>query len=238
MTNQNPGCLAAIFRLFSPQRKKTAPSASQSVSHPQPVVEVLPPKPVVYPYRVRDDFLSRAEASFYHVLKSMMGERLLIFPKVSLAEIFFVAQSQDYQTYQNKIDRKRVDFLLCDPKTLKPVLAIELDDSSHQRPNRQERDAFVEKVFADARLPLARVPVRPAYNTQELASIFQSAMKTVTPEPQPALNAAPQTPQCSKCGVPMVKRVARRGSTPGQSFWGCINYPRCQEMLPNTVAQS
>jgi hypothetical protein len=231
MTNQNPGCLTAIFRFFSP-----SPAKSQ-LARTGPAIPTTPEKSVVYPYRVRDDFLSRAEASFYHVLKSMMGERLLIFPKVSLAEIFFVSQNQDYQSYQNKIDRKRVDFLLCDPKTLKPVLAIELDDASHQRPDRQERDEFVEKVFADARLPLARIPVRPAYNTQELASIFQPAMKTTTPESQTAPSVASQTRQCPKCGVPMVKRVARRGSNPGQSFWGCPNYPRCQEMLPDTQAQ-
>jgi hypothetical protein len=34
----------------------------------------------------------------------------------------------------NSLISTQVDFLLCDPKTLKPALAIELDDSSHARP--------------------------------------------------------------------------------------------------------
>ena len=47
----------------------------------------------VFPYRIRDDFLSPAELSFYHVLKSVVGTRLLICPKVSLSDLFFVKSS-------------------------------------------------------------------------------------------------------------------------------------------------
>lgn len=34
------------------------------------------------------------------------------------------------------------------------------------------------------------------------------------------------TPSCSACGVKMVKRNSKRGE-----IWGCINYPRCRQML-------
>ena len=37
--------------------------------------------------------------------------------------------------YENKISGKYIDFLFCDPVTMQPVLAIELDDASHQRKN-------------------------------------------------------------------------------------------------------
>ena len=33
-------------------------------------------------------------------------------------------------TYWNKINRKHVDFLICDDETLKPLVGIELDDST------------------------------------------------------------------------------------------------------------
>jgi len=227
--SKNPGCLAGLLQLFFPAPKPTRRSAPEPVVPVIPVVQAIR-EPEIYPYRVRDDFLSPAEASFYRVARGLLGERMLIFPKVSLAEIFFIARPDSYQTYQNKIDRKRVDFLLCDPKTLKPVLGIELDDSSHRRPDRQERDAFVEKVFADAQLPLARIPVRMAYDTRELAAQFQAAMQKQKAEaPAPAPSAA-GAPTCPKCGIPMVRRTSRRGNAPGQEFWGCANYPRCREM--------
>lgn len=33
---------------------------------------------------------------------------------------------------------------------------------------------------------------------------------------------------CPICSAPMVKRVAKRGTTAGNSFWGCSKYPRCR----------
>jgi len=36
------------------------------------------------------------------------------------------------------------------------------------------------------------------------------------------------TPSCPHCGIKMVRRKARKD---GQTFWGCINYPRCRQTL-------
>lgn len=43
-----------------------------------------------------------------------------------------------------------MDFLLCDRESLQPLLAIELDGHSHNRPGHQARDKFVDGVFAAA----------------------------------------------------------------------------------------
>jgi hypothetical protein len=222
MTTQKPGCLASLLRTFGLGKQDTG-------------ISVRYIEPELLPYRLRDDFLSSAEASFFQVLKTMIGDRLVICPKVSLAELFFVPRGDAYQTFQNKIDRKRIDFLLCEPRTLKPVFAIELDDSSHVRPDRQGRDAFVEEVFATAQLPLVRIPAQQAYNTHELIALFQAA--TQKKQAQPPIekqSASPQvgSPFCPKCGVPMVLRTAKRGNTPGQQFCGCPNYPRCKVLFP------
>jgi hypothetical protein len=128
--------------------------------------------PPEYPYNIRDNFLSPAEHSFYHVLKHIVADKALICTKVSLSDVFYVKSNDPsrFRTYTNKIDRKHVDFLLCDPKTLQPWVGIELDDKSHQKSDRRERDAFVEKVYEAAKLPLARFPVRRSYAPAELES--------------------------------------------------------------------
>jgi restriction system protein len=42
-----------------------------------------------------------------------------------------------------------------------------------------------------------------------------------------------QTAQtCPVCGSGMVRRVAKRGHSAGQSFWGCSQYPPCKGMRP------
>ena len=37
--------------------------------------------------------------------------------------------------------------------------------------------------------------------------------------------------RCAKCDSAMVLRTARKGRTPGVTFWGCENYPRCDFIL-------
>ncbi len=121
-----------------------------------------------YPYRLRDDFLSPAEFSFYKVLSSLTGARYTILTKVRLADIFFVIRPNENLPYFNRISSRHVDFLLCNPTTMKPIAGIELDDASHTQVSRQQRDEFVDKVFAAAELPILHMPVRQQYSAQEV----------------------------------------------------------------------
>src|SRR5207249_4046593 len=72
------------------------------------------------PYRVRDDFLSPAELSFYGVLRQAVGASYAICPKANLADVLFVAQPHLNHAYRNKIDRKHVDSLLGHPGVPRP----------------------------------------------------------------------------------------------------------------------
>lgn len=187
-----------------------------------------------YPYFVRDHFLSPAEHSFFLVLKSVVADSALISIKVGLGDLFYVksTDASKHRIYTNKIDRKHVDFLLCDPKTAQPIAGIELDDKSHQRSDRQARDEFVENVFQAARLPLVRVPVKHSYSTSELQALLQpylSSVKPVVPELQVA--AVEAGPSCPKCGSDMVLRTAKSGANQGEKFWGCSRFPHCRGML-------
>ena len=40
------------------------------------------------------------------------------------------------------------------------------------------------------------------------------------------------SPDCPRCGKPMAIRIARKGSSAGQSFWGCSAYPDCTGTRP------
>ena len=215
-----PGCLGFLFRLFVDK----APAKSAET----------------FPYLLRDDFLSPAEASFYRALVPAAGDRFTVFVKVNLADVLFVTRPNENIAARNRIDRKHVDFLFCDAQTLKPVLGIELDDSSHGREDRQKRDAFVEAAFAAAGLPLLRVPVQRGYDPQELAERIADAIlpKSIERPPVTAAQAAP--PQqaaserlCPKCGIPMVVRTAKQGDRAGRQFLGCPNYPKCRETSPS-----
>lgn len=193
------------------------------------------PSKIEYPYFIRDDFLSPAELSFFLVLKATVSDWAIILTKVSLKDLFY-AKSGDPSKFRiatNKIDRKHVDFLLCDPKTVRPIAGIELDDKTHQRPDRQERDEFVEKVFAAAGLPLARIPVKHAYSVSEINSILQQiALNKQVPLSKPLdEKPVPQSPACPKCGSSMILRTAKSGTNQGGQFWGCSQYPQCRGII-------
>lgn len=187
------------------------------------------------PYRLRDDFLSSAELEFFHVLEKMVPPEYLIIPKVRVADILFVP-NHDYK-YFNKIAAKHVDFLIVQKPHMRPVCAIELDDSSHTRASRYERDAWLEKAFSAAGFPLLRFQLRRAYSLSELRETLQSVLPQTSPAvSSPATSVADMPagvpPLCPKCGVPMVLRQPRRGEKSGTSFYGCANYPRCKAIVP------
>lgn len=57
--------------------------------------------------------------------------------------------------------------------------------------------------------------------------------QTPTAEPVRAATRAPapatdDVPVCPTCGGAMVRRVAKRGGSAGNAFWGCSSYPRCK----------
>lgn len=55
-------------------------------------------------------------------------------------------------------------------QTTEPLLAVELDDRLHRRPNRRSLDRFKDDVLAAAGVPVYRIPARQAYDPLELAA--------------------------------------------------------------------
>jgi len=212
---ENMGCLGFLLRLFGADASKAG----------SPVV--------VYPYRVRDDFLSPAELSFYHVVTTAAAQRAMVCPKVGLGDIFFVSRPQENRAAFNRIIQKHVDFLVCEPRTMKPLFGIELDDATHARADRQARDEFVRQAFAAASLPLLRFPVQRSYNVQEIATQMEPLLSGKGVPVAEKLDVAPggTAPQCPKCGVEMIRRTAGKGKSTGQPFYGCPNYPKCRQTV-------
>jgi len=241
-TTENPGCLFALLRLFG--FRAPAETAGRT------------PTEEPFPYRVRDDFLSTAELSFFRVLTLVVGTRAVICPKVGLGDLLFVTRPNENRSAYNRIRQKHVDFVLCDPTTLRPLFAVELDDRSHARADRAERDTFVDQAFAAASLPLIRIPAQSAYSTQDLTARLGPLLNGVptavppppTAAPTPAFAGTPYadnrgrhsysstvaatTPTCPKCGVTMTLRQVNRGDRLGESFYGCPNYPKCRHTQP------
>ena len=154
---ERSGCLGFILNLF-----QDSPPTKQVVT---------------FPYAKRDHFLSAGELRFYHILKPLVPEGYSLITKVNLADLFYVQRPNENRGARNKIDRKHVDFVICENNTMDPKLAIELDDSSHKRKDRVERDAFVDQVFEAAGLRLLHVKVVQTYDQVHLAEQIKTQLQ-------------------------------------------------------------
>ena len=92
--------------------------------------------------------LTQNEKHAFRILLSFCKEHdLLIFTKVRLIDLAQPKKgAADYATLRNKVIQKHVDFVICD-EDVNVKLIIELDDSSHSRPDRRERDQLVDEVL-------------------------------------------------------------------------------------------
>jgi very-short-patch-repair endonuclease len=138
------------------------------------------------PYQKKWYLLSPAERDFYETLHQAVGNRYVIFAKVRLLDLLWLPQNlSNRQTHMNRVQAKHVDFVLCHPQTIAPALVIELDDASHQLPERQERDLFLNEVLLGAGIPLLRVPVSKSFSDLALRSQILEAL-SVRSQPETA----------------------------------------------------
>jgi very-short-patch-repair endonuclease len=132
------------------------------------------------PYERRGVLLTPAEINFLRSLQIAVREDWQIFSMVRLADLIKVRpKTRKFQTWQNRIAGKHIDFVLCDNETLEVKLAIELDDGSHRRADRQERDRFVNTALAAAGLPLLRIRVEEKYETSVIRKDIEDALGIV-----------------------------------------------------------
>ncbi len=136
--------------------RKTFPSHLRVRAHRQVTSE----------YHAAESLLTTTELHFWHSLREAVGPRAHVLMKVRLADVL-MAGPHDLAALR-RVSQKHVDFLLCDPQTLRPLLALELDDTSHERPERQARDAFVNNAYAHAGLPVLHIPVSGRYDAVRL----------------------------------------------------------------------
>ncbi len=171
-----------IFAMLPPEKRRAIFAAEEKSE----------PSERPWPYTKRDKLLTPAELKFYHVLAQVLRHptdpagqpQCVIAMQVRVADVLRHKGGKNaggnWQKYQNKIDRKHFDFVLVKPDTTEIVCAIELDDTSHRRKDRQERDVFLDEACEDAGLPLMRVKAASSYNPNDIASNLKDSMRITT----------------------------------------------------------
>lgn len=116
---------------------------------------------------------SENERDTYRKLKELADANgYNLFAKVRLLDLVEpVKGNPQYRTYMNKIQSKHVDFVLCDQKLIARCI-IELDDNSHARKDRQERDSFVDEVLTSTGYTIIHCKWITDETTQEIITVM------------------------------------------------------------------
>ena len=221
-------------------------------------------KPDSYPYVMNQVLFSPAERSFLGVLEQAIGREYRVLGKVRVADVVSVNSMSDRSGWQkafNRISAKHFDFVLCRKDDLSICAAIELDDKSHQKNKRQQRDAFVAGLCKAIALPFIQVQAQSAYAVADIRARVLDAIRSTEgkeerfrisgadPRIEPRLystaerygypKTAPESdkPSCPRCSSPMVRRKAMGGANVGQEFWGCSDFPKCRSIIPFNAKQ-
>ena len=198
-------------------------------------------------YERRRVLFTPAERSFFGVLDLAVGKDFRLFGKVRLGDLLAPQKGLNKTAQQvalNKINRKHLDFVLCNPNDLTVLCAIELNDKSHQHKSRQDRDDFLVAACQAAGLPLILFDAQHAYSPAEVsARIAEAISSRMHNRDEPVLQASiaaanpfvfPDSelgPLCPLCSGLMVKRTAKGGDNAGKDFWGCANFPKCRGVV-------
>lgn len=121
-----------------------------------------------YPYFAKDTLLTKSELHFYESLKQVTPSNVGIAFKVRLADLISCDDKNWGRGYGRHISAKHIDFTLYDIHTTQILACIELDDRSHDRPDRKRRDKFVNNAFLATELALIRVRTQKHYNLAAL----------------------------------------------------------------------
>ena len=131
-----------------------------------------------YQYKRKNFFLTRAEHECFDALMAAVGNDYLIFAQVHLPTLIDnKVVGQNWRGAFRHINGKSVDFVLCDKAYISPKLAIELDDKTHERPERQERDVEVERILQEAGVPLLRLTNKGSFDPDELSQQIMKVLK-------------------------------------------------------------
>ena len=156
-------CIGVLYRLISSllKRSKHRKSKQRTPKEPGKIIRMESAISAVndsfdYSHSYKPKFLlTENEKSAYRKIKPITDElELALFTKVRLFDLIEPVQgAENYKGAMWKIQAKHVDFVVCN-SCLDPKLIIELDDSTHQRPDRQARDDFVDTVVRNCGYPI------------------------------------------------------------------------------------
>lgn len=120
-------------------------------------------------YSLKPRFLSPNEQKYFVILKNLLKDRYYVFPQVPLSQL---VEKHSKSNFKNELFRV-IDFCVFD-KDYYPLLCIEINDNSHLKKERTDRDKKVADILKSARLPLLTLWTYEGINESEIKRQLKS----------------------------------------------------------------
>ena len=131
-----------------------------------------------YKYYFKKSVKTDREKIFYHKLLFAVGDKYLVFPQIHLSSIFSqYVKGQSFSAAFKKVNSISVDYIIVDKVTLDTLLAIELDDKTHNSKKAYDKDIEKDNLFKSINLPLIRFDSIKISNEEINKIILSNLMK-------------------------------------------------------------
>lgn len=127
------------------------------------------------PYYLRDSMLDPVEQSLYRALTVVLCQRALLFAKISLGDLFTAPPYQQVGQEWEHLAQQRIDFLLCDRDSMRPLGAILFADDAVCAGQSDYADQ-VTQVCTEAGLPVVCLQRQATYLMHQLTPLIESLL--------------------------------------------------------------
>ena len=123
-------------------------------------------------YFVKDKLLTATEIKYYDAIRSVVGNNFLVLPQINLASVI---DKEGETNFRNELFRN-IDFAIFD-YDFHPLVLIEINDNTHFRKDRIERDQKVLSICKKAGIPLVTFWVKDGLDVNYIANTLHSALR-------------------------------------------------------------
>jgi hypothetical protein len=113
--------------------------------------------------------LAAQQRAFYDALINAVGTQPLVFARVNLAHLVqHPGDDPNYQAHWRRVCRRWLDFVICSPSSVSPILAIKLETRLERKRRTLGGIDVLDDTLSSARIPLLRVTLADQYDPTEL----------------------------------------------------------------------
>lgn len=134
-------------------------------------------------YSAKGSIMTECERSYFEAIREIVEPKYTVQPQINLASVI---DKKTHSQYRNELFRN-IDFGVFD-KQFRLLVLIEINDQSHTKSDRKERDNKVKAICSEANIPLitfwTNYGVNRQYIKQRLSEYLILPVDSMPPEQQ------------------------------------------------------